>query len=142
MYPSLSKNSGDCCSKHSSSMSQPHLNNNVRALCDAPQLAPDLQILLKWRQHQALSFLNSCQGSSPQQEGCTLLRVDLLWALLLIPLRPPGNLQSAPCAPTVTNPLYTSLSFDPCSIPNGPLMHHHYQSTTIVIGLGRLASTH
>ena len=118
MYPSLSVNFTDCCSRHPSRMKQAHLNNNVRALHNAPQLAPDLQILLKGRQHQALSFLNSCQGSSPQQEGCTLLRVYLLRALLLIPLRPPGNLQSAPCAPTVTNPLCRSLSFDALLYPS------------------------
>lgn len=70
-----------------------HLDNNVGALNNAPELAPDLQVLLKGRQHQPLRLLDRRQRAPPRQERCPLLRVDLLRALLLAPWRPPWNLQ-------------------------------------------------
>ncbi len=77
------------------------LDDDVGALKDAPELAPDLQVLLKGRQHQQLLRLNRRQLAPPRQERRALLRIHLLRALLPPPRRPPRNAQPATQRPWI-----------------------------------------
>jgi len=80
------------------------LHDDVAALQHAPELAPDLQVLLERREHQALALLHRRQLAPPGHKCGALLRVHRLRALVLAPRRPPRQLQPARPGPRLRPP--------------------------------------
>ena len=70
-----------------------HLHHDVGPLAHAPQLSPNLEVLLEGRERQALVLLDRGERAAPLEEGGLLVAVQLVDGHVLGPRRAPGNLE-------------------------------------------------
>ena len=71
-----------------------HLHDDVAPLAHAPELAPDLEVLLERREAQALVFLDGGECAAPLEEVSSLVLVEHLGGHVFGPGRASGNLEA------------------------------------------------